>query len=160
MRSKSWLSTPGPERVCCPKERPPCPDPERARLRMKVMVVFNESRKNITFSRYGAPGFQTGGQSSLRQCSQPMTSWKLIFRCGILFWMMRNWEEDDLPGRHETATYQRDKQGCLSYGYWRTDIPWSKMMSVGMPCAVIRARSDSNCSSSRPSLSIIAFAAS
>jgi len=28
---------------------------------MKVMVVFNERRKNPTFSRYGAPGFQTGG---------------------------------------------------------------------------------------------------
>ncbi len=58
-----WATDPKPQasRACCPKERPACPDPERARLRMKMMVFFNESRKNTTFSRYGAPGFQTGG---------------------------------------------------------------------------------------------------
>ncbi len=38
-----------------------------------------------------------------------VTSWKLIFRREVLSWMMRNWEEDDLPGRHQTTTYRRDK---------------------------------------------------
>ena len=28
---------------------------------MKMVVIFNQSRKHTTFSRYGAPGFQTGG---------------------------------------------------------------------------------------------------